>query len=76
MPNRLYDALKFSSLVIMPAAACIVAIITAVNSGGSVESIILTIGEAIATLFGSVLVVASKIYWSDKDAENRPNSQE
>lgn len=76
MSNRLYDALKFASLVVIPTAACVAAIITAVKSGGSAESVILAVGEAIATFLGTVLVVASKIYWKEKDAEKAPNSQE
>lgn len=76
MSNKFYDFLKFLSLICVPLAVCVAAIITAIKSGGSVQSIILAIGEAVAALLGAVLVVASKIYWGEKNAENRPNSQE
>lgn len=73
LQNKVYDALKFLSLIIVPVSVCIAAIITAVTSGGSVPSIVLAIGEALAALLGTILVVASKIYWQNQSGQNTPD---
>lgn len=67
MKNKVYDILKFGSMVAVPAAVFIAAVITAITSGGSPSSIVLAIGEALAALLGTILTIMSKIYWKDKE---------
>ena len=67
MSNKVYDWLKFSALIVIPVAACVAAIITAVRSGGDPASIVLSIGEALAALLVAALTVVSRIWWTDKE---------
>lgn len=67
MSNKVYDWLKFAALIVIPVAACVAAVITATRSGGDTSAIVLSIGEAVATLLGAALTIASRIWWKDKE---------
>ena len=76
MSNKLYDILKFASLIVLPFSAMVAAIISAVMSGGDVPSIIISIGEACATFLGILLTVMSKIYWKQEAAKDKEEEAE
>lgn len=66
MSNKVYDVLKIVSMIVIPITVCIAAIVNAITTGGSLENVILAIGEAIAAALGAILAALSKNYWKDR----------
>lgn len=73
MNNRVYDILKFISLIIVPFCGMVTAIIVAFQTGDAV-AIITAIGEAIATFLGTVLTISSKMYWTKQGEQKEADA--
>ena len=68
MSNKIYDILKFVSLIILPFAGMVAAIIGAVQTGGDAGTVIIAIATAIDTFLGTVLTISSKQYWKAQES--------
>ena len=74
MPDKVYDAIKNSCLVLTPV---IILVMSLLNIFGVVENeMSIAIMSAIETFLGSIVMVAKKIYdgKNENEAENLENS--
>jgi len=74
MPNKVYDTMKFISLLIAPVCTFIAAIVNIWDIPYGTQ-IVATIAAADA-LMGAIVVIAKKIYDKEQTALKSPNKEE
>lgn len=70
MSNKIYDILKWITLVFLPAFTTFIGIILNCFNVGCTD-IVLTILTAFTTFMGSVLGISSMKYYKDKESEGK-----
>ena len=68
MSNKLYNRLKYTALILLPALATLCATLTEIWSIKYGDSVALTI-MAIDTFLGALLKLSSDKYYKDKDED-------